>query len=111
MCNHNKTNRPMKKVELIVRVHGSSVPDGKDRVMVVIGEPVDPVTPNLQPEFDLEPGGYVAIAFSSYKIDEERSSKDRTSYIGHEWNPATGNMVIKPRKDSYKATVTFRKIV
>ena len=98
----------MEKVELIVTVHGSSVPDGKDIKFVVVGEPF--VDPNLQPEFDLKPGGYVSIAFSSYKIDEERSSKDKTSYIGHEWNPAPGDMIIKPRKDSYKTTVTFRKI-
>lgn len=99
----------MKEIELIITIHGESVPDGKDKTFVVVGEPF--VKPNLQPEFDLKPGGYVAIAFSSYKIDEERSSKDKTSYIGHEWNPATGDMIIKPRKDSYRTSVRLRTIV
>ena len=98
----------MKKLEIIVTVDGTTVPDGKERKLVIVGEPF--VDPMLEPEFEIKPGGYITIAFKCYKIDEERSSKDKTSYIGHEWNPATGDMIIKPRKDSYKTTVTFRKI-
>jgi hypothetical protein len=98
----------MKKIELIFTVHGTSVPDGVEKKLVIVGEPF--VDPCLQPEFDLKPGGYVAIAFSCYKIDEERSSKDKTSYIEHTWNPSTGDMIIRPRKSSYKVTVKVKKI-
>lgn len=98
----------MKKIELIVIVNGTSIPDGKERKLVITGEPF--VDPGLEPEFDLKPGGYISVAFSSYKIDEERSSKDKTSFIEHTWNPSTGDMVIKPRKSSYKTSVKINKI-
>lgn len=98
----------MKKIELIFTVHGSSVPDGQERKLVVVGEPF--VDPGLEPEFDLKEGGYVSISFRCYKIDEERSSKDKTSYIEHTWRPSTGDMIIKPRKLSYKVTVKVNKI-
>jgi hypothetical protein len=98
----------MKKIELIVTIHGCSVPDGEDKRLVVVGETLG--DQDLQSEFDLKPGNHVSVAFRSYKIDEERSSKDRTSYLGHKWNPATGDMVITPHKDNYKTTVKIRKI-
>ena len=98
----------MKKIELIFTVHGSSVPDGQERKLVVVGEPF--VDPGLEPEFDLKEGGYVSIPFRCYKIDEERSSKDKTSYIEHTWRPSTGDMIIKPRKLSYKVTLKVNKI-
>lgn len=98
----------MKKIEVIITVNGSSVPDGEDRKLVIVGEPF--VDPDLRSEFDLKPGGYISIAFSSYKIDEERSSKDKTSYIAHDWSPSTGDMIIKPRKANYKTSVKVRKI-
>ena len=98
----------MKKIELIVTIHGESIPDGKERTLVVVGEPF--VDPGLQPEFDLKPGGYVSVAFNCYKIDEERSSKDKTSFIEHTWRPSTGDMIIMPRKSSYKTTVKVNKI-
>jgi hypothetical protein len=98
----------MKKIELIVTIHGESIPDGKERTLVVVGEPF--VDPGLQPEFDLKPGGSVSVAFNCYKIDEERSSKDKTSFIEHTWRPSTGDMIIMPRKSSYKTTVKVNKI-
>jgi hypothetical protein len=98
----------MKKIELIVTIHGESIPDGKDRKMVVVGELF--VDPGLKPEFDLKPGGSISVAFKCYKIDEEKSSKDKTSFIEHTWRPSTGDMVIMPRKSSYKTTVKVNKI-
>jgi hypothetical protein len=98
----------MKKIELIFTIKGTSVPDGKERKLVVVGEPF--VNPMLEPDFDLKKGGYVAIAFKSYKIDEDRSSKDKSSYIEHSWRPSTGDMVIKPRKQSYQVNVKVNRI-
>ena len=98
----------MKKFELIVTVDGATTPDGKDRTLVIVGEPF--VDPGLQPEFEMKPGSYVAVAFSCYKIDEERSTKDKTSFIDHTWRPSTGDMIIRPRKDSYKTKVTWKRI-
>ena len=98
----------MKKIELIVTIHGESIPDGKDRKMVIVGELF--VDPGLEPEFDLKPGGSISVAFKCYKIDEEKSSKDKTSFIEHTWRPSTGDMIIMPRKSSYKASVKINKI-
>ena len=98
----------MRKIELIVTVLGTSIPDGKERKMVVVGEPF--VDPGFEPEFDLKPDGYLSIMFRSYKIDEERSSKDKTSFLDHTWRPSTGDMVIKPRKSSYKVRVNVNRI-
>lgn len=97
----------MKKIEVIVTVDGSCIPDGKARKLVVVGEPF--VDPGLEPKFDLKVGGYLAIAFNAYKIDNERSSKDKTSFIEHTWRPSTGDMIIRPRKDCYKTTVTVNR--
>ena len=66
--------------------------------------------PGLEPEFDLKPGGSISVAFKCYKIDEERSSKDKSSFIEHTWRPSTGDMVIMPRKSSYKTSVKINKI-
>lgn len=98
----------MKKIELIITVDGSSVPDGEERKLVIVGEPF--VNPGLEPEFELKKGGYVSIPFRSYKIDEERSSKDKTSFLDHSWRPSTGDMIIKPRKLSYKVNVKVNTI-
>ncbi len=98
----------MKKIELIFTVQGTSVPDGKERKLVIVGEPF--VDTGFEPEFDLKPGGYVSVAFKSYKIDEEKSSKDKSSFIEHNWRPSTGDMVIKPVKQSYKVNVKVKKI-
>ena len=98
----------MRKIELVFTIDGLSVPDGKQRELVVVGEPF--VDPGLQPKFDLKQGGYVSVMFRSYKIDEERSSKDRSSFIEHAWRPSTGDMIIRPRKDSYKVTVIVNKV-
>ena len=98
----------MKKLEIIVTIDGTTVPDGKERKLVIVGELF--VDPMLEPEFEIKPGGYITIAFKCYKIDEERSSKDKTSYIEHSWIPSTGDMIIRPRKSSYKAKVKVNKL-
>jgi len=98
----------MKKIEIEFIVPAESTPDGEERKLVIQGEPF--VDPGLEPEFEVKPGAYVAIAFSCYKIDEEKSSKDKTSFIEHFWRPSTGDMIIKSTKHNYKLFVKVKKI-
>ena len=98
----------MKKIEVIFTVDGTCVPDGEERKLVIVGEPF--VDPGLRPEFVMKEGSYVSIPFLQYKIDDKKSSKDKTSFIAHSWRPSTGDMLIYPTKRNYKVSVKVNKI-
>ncbi len=99
----------MKKIKVIFTVDGACVSDGQEKRLVIVGEPF--VDSGLRSEFVMKEDSYVAIPFRQYKIDDAKSSKDKTSFIAHCWRPSTGDMLIYPTKRNFKVSVRVNEVV